>query len=235
MGLVSQLRIHDLPTHERPRERLLRHGSRALTDAELVAILLRTGCRGASALDLARSLLLEFGGLARVAERPAAELARRKGIGAAKAVQLAAAFSLAERLTRSSEQEYYVRGPEDVAQLLREEYRLLDRESFRVLLLNTKNKLIKVHQVSLGSLNASIAHPREIFKEAVLHSAASVILSHNHPSGDPSPSAEDLQTTRLLVEAGKALMIEVRDHVIVGRVSTTRPRDYVSFRELGLI
>jgi DNA repair protein RadC len=232
---MSSVKIPDLPLHERPRERLIKHGSHALTDAELLAILLRTGYTGTSALDLARHLLQEFGGLGAIAERPLADLARRKGVGSSKAVALAAAFSLAQRLTAHRGGEIYLHGPEDVACLMREEFRLLDRESFRVLLLNTKNKLIKVHQVSLGSLNASIAHPREIFKEAVLHSAASVILTHNHPSGDPSPSPEDLQTTRRLVEAGRALMINVSDHVILGKASTTRSKDYASFRELGLI
>ena len=235
MGEMSSVKIHDLPLHERPRERLMKHGSQALTDAELLAILLRTGYTGISAIDLARNLLQEFGGLDKIAERPLADLVKRKGVGSAKAVQLSAAFSLAQRLAAHQGHEIYLHGPEDVAGLMREEFRLLDRESFRVLLLNTKNKLIKVHQVSLGSLNASIAHPREIFKEAVLHSAASVILTHNHPSGDPSPSPEDLQTTKRLVEAGRALMIDVSDHVILGKTSTSRQKDYVSFRELGLI
>jgi len=232
---MSSVKIPDLPLHERPRERLINHGSHALTDAELLAILLRTGYTGTSALDLARGLLQEYGGLDKIAERPLADLANRKGVGNAKAVQLSAAFSLAQRLSAHRGQETYLHGPEDVAGLLREEFRLLDRESFRVLLLNTKNKLLKIHQVSLGSLNASIAHPREIFKEAVLHSAASVILTHNHPSGDPSPSPEDIQTTRRLVEAGRALMIEVSDHVIVGKSTVSRSKDYVSFRELGLL
>lgn len=232
---MSSVKIPDLPPHERPRERLIKHGSQALSDAELLAILLRTGYTGTSAIDLARGLLQEFGGLDKIAERPLADLARRKGMGSAKAVQLSAAFSLAQRLTSHRGHETYLHGPEDVAMLMREEFRLLDRESFRVLLLNTKNKLIKVHQVSLGSLNASIAHPREIFKEAVLHSAASVILTHNHPSGDPSPSPEDVQTTRRLVEAGRALMIDVSDHVILGKSSASRAKDYASFRELGLI
>ena len=235
MGEMSSVKIPDLPLHERPRERLMKHGSQALTDAELLAILLRTGYTGTSAIDLARNLLQEFGGLDKIAERPLADLVKRKGMGSAKAVQLSAAFSLAQRLAAHRGHEIYLHGPEDVAGLMREEFRLLDRESFRVLLLNTKNKLIKVHQVSLGSLNASIAHPREIFKEAVLHSAASVILTHNHPSGDPSPSPEDLQTTKRLVEAGRALMIDVSDHVILGKTSTSRPKDYVSFREMGFI
>jgi DNA repair protein RadC len=232
---MSSVKIPDLPLHERPRERLMKHGSHVLSDAELIAILLRTGYTGTSAVDLARNLLQEFGGLDKVAERPVADLAKRKGVGNAKAVQLKAAFSLAQRLTAHRGYETYLHAPEEVAMLMREEFRLLDRESFRVLLLNTKNKLIKVHEVSVGSLNASIAHPREIFKEALIYSAASVILTHNHPSGDPSPSPEDIQTTRRLVEAGRALMIDVSDHVIVGKSSANRAKDYSSFRELGLI
>ncbi len=225
-----------MPEGERPRERLQQHGAAALSDAELIAILLRTGVRGASALQLAQQLVWEFKNLDEVARLPLETIARIKGIGLAKAVQLKAAFELAKRLSASTRAEQsIVSAPAEAAAVLREEFRLLDRESFRALLLNTKNRLIKTVEVSRGSLNASIVEPREVFKDAIAASAAAMILAHNHPSGDPTPSSEDIAITKRLVRAGELLNITVLDHIIVGQRAHDRDQDFISLKELGLI
>ena len=191
--------IREMPEGERPRERLKERGAAALSDAELVAILLRTGMKGV-------------------------------------AIQLKAAFELARRLSGSSQgKPRIVSSPEEAAAVVREDMRVLDREEFRVLLLNTKNALIKKCEVSRGSLNASIVEPREVFKDAIAASAASMILVHNHPSGDPTPSAEDISVTKRLVKAGDLLNISVLDHIILGRRTDARDQDFVSLKELGLM
>jgi DNA repair protein RadC len=161
-------------------------------------------------------------------------LAKTKGIGPTKAIQLKAAFEVAKRLSRPRER-IPVNTPAEAAQLVREEMRDLDREEFRVVLLNTKNALIRVADVSRGSLNASIVEPREVFKDAIAASAAGMILVHNHPSGDPTPSSEDIAITKRLVKAGELLNIAVLDHVIIGQRATGRDKDYVSLKELGLM
>jgi DNA repair protein RadC len=225
--------IREMAPGERPRERLERHGAGALSDAELIAILLRTGVRGQSAVQLAQDLLHRHP-LEQLVSAPVEQLARTKGIGRAKAVQLKAAFELAKRLSRPRER-VVVNDPATAASIVREELRDLDRERFCVLMLNTKNGLIRVAAVSEGSLNASIVEPREVFKDAIAASAASVILAHNHPSGDPTPSSEDISITKRLVKAGELLSISVLDHVIVGHRAPGREQDYVSLKELGLM
>ena len=228
-------RIGDMAPEERPRERLKQLGADALKTEELIAILLRTGTKGRSALQLAQALLFEFGSLDELARRPVEEIAKQHGVGDAKAIQLKAAFELAKRLTRHKAGQTAITTPADAAAVLREEVRLLDREEFRVLLLNTKHVLLKQAHVSRGSLNASIVEPREVFKDAIAASAAAVILAHNHPSGDPTPSAEDVSITKRLVKAGELLGIAVLDHVILGKASDRRPQDFVSLKELGLL
>jgi DNA repair protein RadC len=229
--------IREMPEADRPRERLRERGASALTDGELVAIVLRVGTKGQSAVQLAQQLLKQFGNsLDDLARAPLETLARIKGVGETKAIQLKAAFELARRLAGTTrEQRPVINTPEQAAGVLREEMRLLDREEFRVLLLNTKNALIKSCAVSRGSLNASIVEPREVFKDAIAASAASMILVHNHPSGDPTPSSEDVSITKRLVKAGELLNISVLDHVILGQRAQGRDRDFASLKELGLI
>ena len=171
-----------------------------------------------------------------LARAPLGDVAKVKGVGQTKAIQLKAAFTLARHLReRAHERQPTVTVPADAAELVREEMRLLDRESFRVILLNTKNGFIKTCAVSLGSLNASIVEPREVFKEAISASAAGVILAHNHPSGDPTPSSEDIAITKRLMKAGELLGIAVHDHIILGRRIEGRDSDFVSFKEIGLL
>jgi len=235
-GTMSSYLIREMPVEERPRERLKNRGPRALTEAELVAILLRTGTQGVSAVQLAQSLFQQFGTLDQLAGTPLETIAKTKGIGETKAIQLKAAFELARRLAESAGPALRViTTPAEAADCVREDFRLLDREEFHVLLLSTKNGLLKICPVSRGSLNASVVEPREVFKDAITASAAGMILIHNHPSGDPTPSSEDIAITRRLVKAGELLGIAVHDHIILGRRVTGREQDFVSLKELGLI
>jgi DNA repair protein RadC len=228
--------IREMPEGERPRERLKLRGAAALGDAELIAILLRTGMKGTSVVQLAQEILVKFRTLPELASAPVEEIAKVKGVGETKAIQLKAAFELARRLSESARgKPRIVSTPEDAAAAVREDMRSLDREEFRVLLLNTKNGLIKKCEVSRGSLNASIVEPREVFKDAIAASAASMILVHNHPSGDPTPSSEDIAVTKRLVKAGELLNIAVLDHIILGHRTTKRDQDFVSLKELGLM
>jgi DNA repair protein RadC len=227
------LTIKDLPEGERPRERLLKYGAENLTDAELLAIIIRTGSRSETAVNLSQRLLLgEKGvnGLRFLVEASIEELGKIKGIGIAKAAQIKAAIEIGKRLASLSQSERpVIKCPGDVRNLLMEEMRYLDKEYFKIILLNIKNQVIHVEDVSVGSLNSSIVHPREIFKIAIRRSSAALILVHNHPSGDPTPSGEDVEITRRLVESGKLLGIDVLDHVIIG------DGRYTSLKEKGLI
>jgi len=228
--------IREMPAGDRPRERLKERGAAALTDAELVAILLRTGVKGQSAVQLAQVLIQKFVSLDELARASVEAIAGTKGVGETKAIQLKAAFELARRLTgRPRADQRSISSPEDAAAVLREDMRTLDREEFWVLLLNTKNGLIKKCPTSRGSLNASIVEPREVFKDAIAASAASMILVHNHPSGDPTPSAEDVTVTKRLVKAGELLNISVLDHIILGHRTAGRDHDFASLKELGLM
>jgi DNA repair protein RadC len=228
--------IREMPEGDRPRERLKERGAAALADAELIAILLRTGMKGTSAVQLAQQLLLTFLSLDELARAPVEAIAKIKGVGETKAIQLKAAFELARRLSDSTRnKQATISSPSEAAAALREDMRLLDREEFHVLLLNTKNGLIKKCPVSRGSLNASIVEPREVFKDAIAASAASMILVHNHPSGDPTPSAEDITVTKRLVKAGELLNISVLDHIILGHRTAGREQDFASLKELGLM
>ncbi|MCX6911020.1 MAG: DNA repair protein RadC [Verrucomicrobia bacterium] len=228
-------RITDLPLSERPREKLHALGAERLDTAELIAILLRTGTGGRSAIEIGRDLLAQFQTIEQLAAASVEELSTIKGVGLAKAVQLKAAFALASRLPASRVARPLLRTPRDVADRLREEMQHFEVEEFHVLLLDTKNRLLRDLKVSKGTLNASLVHPREVFREAVRAGAASVILVHNHPSGDPTPSSDDIKITRELVEAGRVLKIEVIDHIIVGQRDSGRTEDFVSLKEMGLI
>ncbi len=222
--------IKDLPCEERPRERLLKLGAEYLSLSELIAIIIRTGTHAQSAVQIAEQLLSVFGGIQPLLKASVEELSRINGIGMAKATQLKAVFELGKRLAAtSSGVEMVIRSPESVANLLMQEMRFLEKEHFKAVLLNTKNVVIKVETISIGHLNASLVHPRELYKEAIKHSSAALILAHNHPSGDPSPSNEDLQITKRLCEVGELVGIRVLDHIIFG------DNKYISLREKGML
>lgn len=208
--------IKSMASDERPRERLLKHGAGSLHNRELLAIVLASGAAGLSALDLA-DCLLSGGGLRGLNARGVDELSRVPGVGPARVCQVKAALELGLRLAAAvPESRPTVATPSDVAALVMGEMRYLDREVFKVVLLDTKNHVIEVATVSVGTLDSSHAHPRESFKRAVMRSAASVIFVHNHPSGDPEPSQQDYLLTRRLTEAGEILGIEVLDHIVIG-------------------
>lgn len=222
--------IKDVPKNERPRERLIQYGPDAISNQELLAILLGSGTKNESVMSLAQRLLIHFEGLPLLKDATVEELTAVKGIGTAKAVLLIACIELGKRIHSYKPMEKYViRSPEDGANFVMEDLRHLNQEHFVALFLNTKNQVIHRQTVFIGSLNASIVHPREIFREAVKRSAASIICAHNHPSGDPTPSQEDIQVTKRLAECGKVIGIELLDHLVIG------DRKYVSLKEKGYI
>jgi len=226
------LLIRDLPTSERPRERLRDHGAAYLSNAELIAILLRTGTAAENVLGLATRLLSQFGGLDGLARASFHELASVHGMGEAKTAQLKAALELGRRLlATSTDARVTIHSPQDVANLLIAEMSFLDQEHFRVLLLNTKNQVLAVKEVYKGNVNSAVIRASEVFQEAVRSNCPAIILVHNHPSGDPTPSPEDVQVTRQLIEAGKLMDIEVLDHVVIGQAGSG---GFVSLKERRL-
>lgn len=231
---MSGVRIKDLPDSERPRERLVQNGADALRSSELIAIILRTGMKGFSAIQIGEQLLQKFGTLDSLARASLEDLCQVKGIGRDKAIGLKSAFTLARRMALELRSESPVLdNPEAIADLLREDNRTYEVECFQVLLLNTRRKLIRVEQISQGTLDTILVHPREVFKSAIAANASAIVLLHNHPSGDPTPSEADVKVTRDLIRAGQLLKIEVLDHVILGRRTAERAKDYSSLRELG--
>ncbi|MCX6996289.1 MAG: DNA repair protein RadC [Kiritimatiellaeota bacterium] len=233
---VSPARVRDLPAQERPRELMTRVGAANLPDAALLALILRGGIRGVSVVDLARDLLKQYGSLTALAETSVDDLKRIKGIGPVKAQVLKAALELARRMRDEQVERAPVRTPEDVAGLLRAEARDKPHELFWVLPLDNKHHLKRSPVIiTSGLADASLAHPREVFCEAIRCYASAVVLVHNHPSGDPTPSPEDIRLTRELVAAGKIVGIRVLDHVILGRPGTVGGREYCSVRESGLV
>ena len=223
------LMIRDLAEEDRPRERLLRVGAKALSTAELLAIMLRTGVKGMSALRLAEYLLVRYDGLPGLARASAGELATINGLGPAKAAQIKAALELGRRLMAATPAERpKVASPADAANLLMSEMMLLEQEHLRVILLNTRNEVLAMPTIYQGSLNTSVVRVAELFKEAIRANAAALIVAHNHPSGDPDPSPEDVRVTRQMVKAGALLDIAVLDHIIIGH------RRYVSLKERRL-
>jgi DNA repair protein RadC len=223
--------IKELPSEDRPRERLLEHGAKALSMAELLAILIRTGTREKSALDIAREITCDEHRLRKlVTTKDPQELAQIKGVGLVKAATIMAALEFGKRLTTASTLKQTVIGtPEDGASLLMPLLRYENNEHFLLVLLNSKNKVIKKMHISEGSLNSSVVHPREVFAPAILHHAAAIFVGHNHPSGDPTPSKEDRMLTDALVQTGRILGIPVIDHVVIGDGT------YFSFREHGYL
>ena len=229
------LRLKDQPVSQRPRERLAALGASALNHAELIAILLRTGLKGANAVQVGQQLLNRFGSLQSLAKASVADLQKVRGIGRDKAVTLMAAFALAHQMARELQDESPVLdNPENVVALLRAKNLLKNVETLQVLLLNTRRRLIRIAEdITEGTIDTLLVHPREVFKSAIAANAAAVVLAHNHPSGDPTPSEADIKVTRDLIRAGQLLKIDVLDHVIIGRATPERPKDFVSLRELG--
>jgi DNA repair protein RadC len=226
----SSLMIKDFPQDEKPRERLVSNGPESLSNQELLAILLRTGTKSESVLQLSNRLLQKFEGLRLLKDASLEEITETKGIGSAKAVQIMAAVELGRRISNLSyDDRYIIRSPEDGANYVMNDMRFLSQEHFVCLYLNTKNQVLHKQTIFIGSLNASIVHPREVFKEAFRRSAASIICIHNHPSGDPTPSREDIEVTKRLVECGKIIGIEVLDHLIIGE------KKYISLKEKGYL
>ena len=217
-NLNKSFTIHDLPTSERPRERLQKLGVDALSAQEILALILGRGIAGESVMVTAQRLLSQFGNLKGIANASLDELSQVKGIGPAKASQIKAAFELASRLEDYSEagDKPLVKHPEEVVNLVRNRLKGKKKEYFLALLLDTRNQLIKISEISVGSLDSNIVHPREVFKEAIAASAASVIFVHNHPSGDPTASEHDVKLTKRLAEAGEIMGIDVLDHIIIG-------------------
>jgi DNA repair protein RadC len=209
--------VHDLPLSERPRERLSKLGSEALSSQEILALILGRGIKGESVIVTSQKLLSKFGNLKNLASASIEELTQIKGIGPAKAAQIKATFELSKRLENSSGEatKITVKSPEDVVKTARNLLKGKKKEHFLVICLDTRNHLIKTSTVSIGSLDCSIVHPREVFKDAISSSAASVIFIHNHPSGDPTPSEDDIKMTKRLIEAGEIIGIEVLDHIII--------------------
>ena len=222
--------VHDLPLGERPRERLIRLGSDALSVQELLALILGRGVKGESVMVTSQRLLSRFGNIKGIADASLEELTQINGIGTAKAAQLKAAAELGKRLESlpDEKQKPVVKSPEDVVTVVRSQLKGKKKEHFLVLCLDTRNRMINCKPISIGSLDTSIVHPREAFKEAVSSSAASVILVHNHPSGDTEPSKEDIELTKRMVKAGEIMGIEVLDHIIVC------DRDYLSLKAKNL-
>jgi len=232
--MSSSLRLKDQPVSERPRARLVEHGADALSHAESIAILLRTGLKGVNAVEIGKQLIQKFGTLQALARASVDDLRSVKGIGRDKAVTLVAAFALARKMAEDLQRESPVLdNPEAIVQLLREQNLVKNVETLQVLLLNTRRRLIRVEPVTDGTIDTLLVHPREVFKAAIAANAAAVVLAHNHPSGDPTPSEADIKVTRDLIRAGQLLKIEVLDHVIIGRATPERPKDYASLRELG--
>ena len=229
-GSETSFTIHDLPAEERPRERLRKLGPDALSSVELLALIIGRGIPGRSALTIAHELLKQCKSVKGVSEATIEELSAVKGIGAAKAAQLKAAFQLGRRQDLYDEPvTFEITNPSAVVKAIRASIQDKAKEHFKLLLLNTRNRIIGIAAISTGTANASLVHPREVFKAAISHGAASVVLAHNHPSGNQEPSDDDVSLTRRLVEAGRLLGIEVLDHIIVTH------KDSISFKEKGLL
>ncbi len=231
--MQQRLRIKDLPVCERPYEKLEKYGAEMLTNSELLAIIIKTGGRNDTSVTLAQRILSqddENQGLSFLHNYTIEQLMKIEGVGRVKAIQVKAVMELAKRAASSgSRRRVIIKTPEDVVSLLMEQMRHYKKEIFKIVLLNTKSQVIKYFDISVGSLNSSIVHPREVFSEAVKVSCSAVIFAHNHPSGDPEPSREDIETTKRLIDAGNILGIKVFDHIIIG------DKSYISLKEKGLM
>lgn len=223
--------LKNLPIDERPREKLYKLGAKSLTNSELLAVIVRTGSKDDTAIDLSQKILtLDEMGLAFLAEVSLEELTSIKGIGLCKAAQILSAIELGKRIySQTKKQNFKITSPLDVSNLLMDDMKFLKKEHFKIIMLDTKNKVISIENISIGTLNSSLVHPREVFTSAIRRSSASIILVHNHPSGDPTPSNEDIELTKRLTECGNLLGIKVLDHVILGynKYTSLQERDIV--------
>jgi DNA repair protein RadC len=227
--------IKEIPEEDRPREKFASRGAHSLSDAEILALLFGTGRAGLSAIDLAREVLGRYQTLRNLSRATVAELTAIKGIGPAKATQVVAALEFARRLSQESFREQPIQSPEDVYDLIGATMQALDQESVRIILLNHRKKLIQVAEIFRGTGSECFAHPAEILRRALSHSAHSLILVHNHPSGDPSPSRADHDATKRLHQACQAVGIDLTDHIIIGAPSASNREPYFSFREAGCL
>ena len=230
MDKDASFTVRDLPRQERPRERLQKFGPEALSAQELLALVIGRGIPKKSVMNIAQELLTKFGNIKAIGQATIEELSQIKGIGLAKAAQIKACFELGRREELEPEiKNFDIKDPEAVVRAIRASIRDKAKEHFKLILLNPRNRIIGISTISIGTLNASLVHPSEDFKDAITHSAASVVLAHNHPSGDPEPSEDDIKITKKLVESGKILGIEVLDHIIIGK------NNFCSFKERELI
>lgn len=228
--MEKSLKIMDLPKNERPRERLARYGADALSNAELLAVILRTGTKKENVITMCNKLIKETGGLNGLLNMNLDEFMELHGIGKAKATQLVAISELSKRFkSYKTGDDYKITQPKEAADYVMEDMKSLNVEHLKVIMLNTKNIVMAVSDVSVGSLNSSIVHPREVFCQAIKKRSASIIICHNHPSGDPTPSNEDLNITKRLKECGKIIGIELLDHLIIGNGV------YISLKEKGIL
>ncbi len=222
------MKLLEFPDSEKPRERLAKDGARALADAELLALVLRTGSNGENVIELSRRLLAEFG-LAKLARINLAKLTKLKGIGSAKASQLIACFELGRRADANKQIQTRIKSITDAAKLLMPELSGLKKEHFIGLYLDSRNNLLKQELLFVGCLTATVVHPREVFQPAIAESAAKVIICHNHPSGDPAPTTNDIELTKSLIAAGKMLGIELAEHIIIGE------KEFIGLRQDGFV
>lgn len=226
----NALKIMDLPESERPQERLIRYGAEVLSNSELIAVILRTGTKKQNVINLSSFLLKERGGLNGLINSTYEELKEIDGIGIVKAAEIMALAEISKRFRSfKSGEDYRISSPKDAADYVMDEMKYLQKEHLRVIMLNTKNMVICSKDVSMGSLNSSIVHPREIYTEAIKRCSASIIICHNHPSGDPTPSLEDINITKRLAECGKIIGIELIDHIVIGDGT------YISLKEKGVL
>ncbi len=231
MGAVEyRLTIKEMPEDERPREKLIKYGAENLSNAELLALIIRVGNKNRTAVELSQDIYNKFGGLKALNYLTVKQLKEMKGIGTAKAVQIRSVVELSKRIASlNREEKDIIKSPGDVVQLLMPELRYLTQEVFKLILLDIKNQIISIPLISKGGLSSSIVHPREVFKEAIKHSSAAMILAHNHPSGIPEPSRDDINITKKLIDAGKIIGIDILDHIIIG------DGIFVSMKEKGFI
>src|SRR3990167_6397820 len=230
MEQKASFTVHDLPKPERPRERLKNLGAEALSSQELFALIIGRGVSKKSVITIAQELLAKFGNIKAISQATIEELSQIKGIGFAKAAQIKACFELGKRQDLEPElKDFDIKNPQSVVKAIQSSIKDKAKEHFKLILLNTRNKIIGISTVSIGTLNSNLVHPREVFKDAISHSAASVVFAHNHPSGDSEPSEDDLIITKRLTEAGKILGVEVLDHIIITK------NGFFSFKEKGLI
>lgn len=225
------LTMKDMPENMRPREKLIAGGEDNLNDTELLALIIGQGATKLSALELAQQMLAKYRNLRNLKEASLEELMEHRGIGPAKAVNIKAAIEIGRRISLDIRDKKSIKSPEDVKNMVMEDMRYLDREYFRVMYLDRKGGLLGMEDVSIGGLHSALVHPREVFKPAIRRSAASIILIHNHPSGDPDPSKEDLELTDNLIKAGKLMGIEVLDHIVIGESTycSMRSKDLIQF------